>query len=161
MKMVTPFSWALSGKDKGLTTIMTENDVECAKWLIYESNQDLHIVADSNGLFMLSGYTELLPDTWLQYGREDRLHIMMNMPKLEDSYLFLSEGNTEYQEYVYCSDVGLRGQTPFEIKGNLFKYKTHDVDAPWEIIEAVAVIEEVYRSGDAVVYQQRRCVKAQ
>jgi len=161
MKLVTPFSWALSGRDKGLTTIMTDDDVDCAKWLLYESDQDLMIAADSNGLFLISGYTELLPDSWLKYGREDRLHTIMGMPKLDHSYLFLTDWNMKHGELIYCSDVGLRGQTPFKIEGTLLLYEIHNSEAPWEINEYASIIDEVYRSGDAVVYKQRRCVKAQ
>ena len=161
MKLVTPFSWALSAKEKGLTTVVSENDVECAKWLMYESDQSMMIVADTNGLFLISGYTELLPDAWLKYGREDRLNIIMDMPKLDSSYLFITEWNMKHKEYVYCSDVGLRGRTQFKIRDSLFIYDVHNIDKPSEIISAVAIIEEIYRCGDSVVYKQSRCSGAE
>ena len=151
-KIVTPFSWALSAKDKGLTGIATKNDMDCVEYLLNETPSNKYIVADSNGLFLISGYHELLPDTWLQYGREDRLLIFMELPKQDNCYLFLTTWNTENMKYITCSDVGLRRQNEFSIDGNILTYEVHKIDEPWEIIIEQTRIKPVYWSGNSRVY---------
>lgn len=152
-KMVTPFSWALSAKDKGFTGIATKSDMDCVNWLLNESKQDMYIVCDSNALFLISGYHELLPDTWLQYGREDRLIIMMEMSKLEENcYLFLTDWNIKNNLYITCTDVGLRRQHEFDIVDDYYIYSTFDYSEPWEVVTKTAKISGAYKSGNSIVY---------
>lgn len=156
-KLVTPFSWALSAEDTGLTGVATENDLDCVYWLANESDQSLEIACDSNALFLLSGYIELIPLAWEQYGRYDRLVMMMEMPKKKECYLFLTEWNIKHGKYITCTEVGLRRQNPFRIEGDNIVYSVYDMEKPWIIYEENAQIEEVYRSGKSVVYI--KCLK--
>lgn len=153
-KLTTPFSWALSAKRTGLTGIATQDDLNCVKWILKESNQELKVAGDSNVIFMLTGYTEFIPDTWAVVNREDRLKTLYAIPKEKQAYIFLTSWNTEHEKYIETADVGLRHSFPMSVKDGTLVYLTANVDAPWECIFVTFKVKEAYRSGNSVVYER-------
>jgi uncharacterized membrane protein len=149
-----PFSWALSAEDTGLTGIATKDDMNCVNWLLNESSKSVKIVGDSNAVYLISGYSELIPDTWAKYGREDRLVTMLGLPKLKDGYIFLTDWNMRHKKTIECSDVGLRRQYEFTLRNDIYTYQTNGIeDTRIEILSVL--VKEVYKSGNAVILQIR------
>lgn len=153
-KLTTPFSWALSAERTGLTGIATKDDINCVKWLLYKSDPKIKITGDSNAIFMITGYTELISDTWAAIGREDRLKTLYALPKEKESYIFLTSWNTRHKRYIETVDVGLRSSYPFAIDGSVLVYLTTNIDAPDQRVLIAFKVKEVYRSGDSVVYER-------
>jgi hypothetical protein len=152
MELVLPFSWALSARDTGLTGVATEDDLKCVNWLLNESNKEIKIVGDSNTIYLISGYLELIPDTWGRYGREDRFVTFHSLYKLDKFYIFSSTWNTQHQIMIECSDVGLRRQNKFMVEDNTFVYMINDHTNPSNIVLESVKVEEIYRSGDSIIY---------
>lgn len=158
-KLITPFSWALSAKERGFTGVATEADMDCVHWLVDESKQELEIACDSNAQYLLSGYTELLSETWELLDCHDRIIIMSLMAKRERCYIFFTEWNMEYGMHISTSDIGLRRQNPYTVQdlgeGNvLVTCQIYNLDEPWITFNKEAIAREVYRSGNAVVYEK-------
>lgn len=154
--LIVPFSWALSARDTGLTGVAMQDDLNCAEWLLNDSDKDIKIVCDSNAIYLISGHTELIPDAWEAYGREDRLATMFGTPRLDTFYMFLTEWNVKHQGYIETVDVGLRRKWDLMIYDNCIEYMSADLFTPEPYTQLSIKIsvesEEVYRSGDAVVY---------
>jgi hypothetical protein len=55
-KFIVPYSAALSGERTGLIGVYTKDDVKCAEWLAYKSNQGIPIVVDSNAWLLMKGF---------------------------------------------------------------------------------------------------------
>jgi len=55
-KLIVPYSASLSGERTGLFGIYTEDDVRCAEWLAYESDQSIPVVGDGNTWLLMKGY---------------------------------------------------------------------------------------------------------
>ena len=151
--IITPYSWALSAEETGLTGVYTQGDIDCVEWLVNESNQDLVIGCDSNALYLLSGYVVLVPGTWELYGRRDRLAVMMEVPDLGHCYIFLREWNIEQGKYITPTGVGARRQSDFRIEDDKLFYDVYMASDPSKIYEDIIIIKEVYRSGESVVYE--------
>jgi uncharacterized membrane protein len=156
LDLVIPFSWALSAEDTGLTGVATKDDLNCVQWLINESDKKVKIVADSNVIYLISGYLELVPDTWAMYGREDRFVTFHSLYKLDDFYIMVSSWNTRHGKMIETSDVGLRRQNKFLYDNNTFAYIINNHDDGTQFIVKSEKVKEIYRSGDAVVLQKQR-----
>lgn len=154
LDLIIPFSWALSAEDTGLTGIATNDDLKCVQWLVNESDKKTKIVADSNAIYLISGYLELIPDTWAQYGREDRLVTLFGLYKMESPYIFLTDWNIRHNKLIECSDVGLRRQYGFRLISDVFFYEVNGHDDDTKIIMKTERVKEVYRSGESVVLQK-------
>jgi uncharacterized membrane protein len=151
-RVITPFSWALSAERTGLTGIATQDDINCADWIINKSDQSKKIMGDSNAVFLLNGYMELLPDTWIILGREDRLLTIHAINRVDDGYIFLTSWNTRHERYIEPTDVGLRTSLPLGVRDGLLcfvGYNSSDNHAAY-----CHQVREVFRSGDAVIYEK-------
>lgn len=156
LNLVIPFSWALSAEDTGLTGIATKDDLNCVQWLINDSDKKAKIIADSNAIYLISGYLELIPDTWAQYGREDRLQTIFGLYKQNNPYIFLTDWNVRHNKLIECSDVGLRRQYNYRLIEGVFFYEVNGHDDDTQIILKNEKVQEVYRSGRAIVLQKWR-----
>ena len=150
-KLITPFSWALSAKERGLTPIATEGDMDCIRWLVDESKQDLVIVGDTNSVALLEGHIEYWADV-----RRDRIRNIKDIFSLDRCYLFLTDRSMRYGEYTYCTDVGLRRHYAFDISDNGDGCLTYTADVPEGdvIVTKTTLIKEAYRSGNSRVYEK-------
>ena len=156
-KLITPFSWALSAKEQGLTPIATKGDMDCVHWLVDSMHKDVVVIADSNGVYMLMGWTEY--PTGASY--DDSMgHLKMRPPYSATSqaacYIFMTDWNVRNSKYTYCTDVGLRKHLPYGIEetvnGGLLLYGiNYSVDGSQSM-----VIREVYKSGNSVIYEKVR-----
>lgn len=151
-KLITPFSWALSAKEMGLTPIATKGDVDCIRWLVDESKQDLVIVGDTNSVCLLEGHIQY----WANPAR-DRIRDIKDIFSLDRCYLFLTDRSIRYGEYTYCTDIGLRKHYAFDISDNGDGCLTYVADVPQRdgtIVTKTTLIKEVYKSGNARVYEK-------
>lgn len=148
--VITPFSWALSAERTGLTGIAGQDDINCVNWIINESDQSMKIMGDSNAIFLLNGYMELLPDTWIILGREDRLLTIHAINRVDKGYIFLTRWNTEYERYIEPTDVGLRKSLPLAVQNGLLCYVGYNSSD--NHVAYCHRVKEVYRSGNAVIY---------
>lgn len=125
-KLVTPYSFALSGERTGLVGVYTRDDINCAEWLAYKGNKDLLIVGDYNARNLMRGYgtkvIELNPFT-------------LGQKKFNHCYIFLRAWNLEHG--VYIASIGL-GEGLRETE-NLSSIDT-------------SLWQEVFRSGSSAVY---------
>jgi len=154
MILDTPYSWALSARDNGVTGIASDADLDCVDWLLTESDQDVLIACDSNALYLISGYTELIANSWEQYGKRDRLIPMGKTPEPERCYIFMTEWNTRNSKYIVPTGVGLRRSPDIVFDGHNIFYDTYDSNRPGIIYSVVANVIEVYRCGSAVVVEK-------
>jgi uncharacterized membrane protein len=154
-ELIIPFSWALSAEDTGLTGVATKDDMECMNWLINESDDKSKIIADSNSIYLVSGYMELIPDTWAMYGREDRFVTFHNLYKYKDAYIFISSWNAKHGKMIETSDVGLRRQNDFLYKEGSFAYLINDHRDDTRTVIKYESVKEVFRSGQSVVLQKQ------
>ena len=153
-QFIMPFNYALSAEDTGLVAIATKSDMDCVNWLANDSDQSLKIACGSNAMFLLSGHTELLFEdlrTWYPSRDEHRLIAIWLLANTDRCYIFLTEWNTEHEQYVFCTDVGLRGQKACSVKDGILTYDAFYPDGV-RTYEATTVVKEVYRSGGAIVY---------
>jgi uncharacterized membrane protein len=151
-KITTPFSWALSAEKTGLTGIATQDDINCVDWILHESDQSMKVMGDSNAVFLLNGYMELLPDTWIILGREDRLLTIHAISKVDKGYLFLTDWNTRNERYIEPTDVGLRKSLPLSISNGELVYIGYNGSDQMQSFSCY--VEEVYRSGNSVIYKK-------
>ena len=161
-ELITPFSWSLSA-DKGFTPIATEGDIDCIHWLLYESNPDIQIIADSSEDFLLTGYMEIL--TGASLGADisrDRIEAIWDIFTLDQCYLFHTDWNSRNDKHVACSDVGLKSLYPFKLENKEDGYPLYSTCVPkWENSRTIYVpatiqvqVKEVFRSGNSVVYEK-------
>jgi uncharacterized membrane protein len=151
-RITTPFSWALSAERTGLTGIATQDDMDCVDWILHKSDQSMKVMADSNAVFLLSGYMELLPDTWIILGREDRLLSMQAVRKTDKGYIFLTDWNTRNERYIEPTDVGLRKSLPLSISNGELVYIGYNGEDQMQ--EFSCFVKEVYKSGNAIIYEK-------
>jgi hypothetical protein len=157
-KLITPFSWALSAKERGFTPIATKGDTHCIHWILESGNQDLATVSDSNGLFLLTGYEGRV--NVASVGNTARMKFMYDITSIPQCYVFLTNWDVRYGKYIDCTDIGLRIHIPYRIdtkpNGELwlyvyeYKYSTKQMI----LIEQPSLIKEVFRSGNSVVYEK-------
>ena len=91
-----PYIMALGGAEEGVLGVFNENDVECAKWLI--ENTDLPIHADYNGCALTMAFSVNLEGVRTQYKGAH--------------YLFLTSWNTLHNKMVVGSSPAQRVFTP-------------------------------------------------
>jgi hypothetical protein len=151
-KVITPFSWALSAEKTGLIGLATQDDINCVNWIINKSDQSMKIMGDSNAVFLLNGYMELLPDTWIVLGREDRLLTIHAVKRVEKGYIFLTDWNTRHERYIETSDVGLRKSLPLSVNDGILFFVGFNENS--ENIPVYCYVKEAYRSGNAVIYEK-------
>lgn len=155
-KLITPFSWALSAKEMGLTPIATKGDIDCIRWLQEQSDQDLMITCDTNATYLFIGHIGM--NTFSETGvLQGRLAGIKDVFLLDQCYLFFSDWGIRYRKHIYCSDVGLRGHYTFSISDNGNGCLTYVANIPQGggvIVTKTTFIKEVYRSGNARVYEK-------
>jgi uncharacterized membrane protein len=154
-KIITPFSYSLSGEKTGLVGITTQGDLDCIDWILNKSDQSLKVMVDSNAVYLLTGHLEKFLATWVIYGKEDRLLTLNAIPKMRKGYIFLTSWNTKYGKYIEPSDVGLRRAYPIVVVDGYLFYTGFDSNTGATSLESCKV-KEVYRSGNAVVYSLLR-----
>jgi len=157
-KLITPFSWALSAKERSFTPIATNGDMDCVHWILESGNQDLATVSDSNGLFLLIGWKEKI--VVFPSSRLARMVFMYDIATIPQCYVFLTDWNVKHSKYIDCNDVGLRKYLSYRIdtkaNGELWLYvygykpKTSQVST----IAQASLIKEVFRSGNSIVYEK-------
>lgn len=148
-KLITPYSFALSGGERGFTGIATKSDIDCIKWLLKEGNPNYEIAGDSNANYLLMGYF-VLNDTKIS-----RLVSLGQFYKAKHCYLLLTQHNIQDGVFTFLADVGLRVQYPFTISSNIMTYEVFDItQSNYRVVRSVA-IREVYRSGDSVVVERQ------
>jgi hypothetical protein len=157
-KLITPFSWALSAKERGFTPIATKGDMDCIHWILESGNQDLATVSDSNGIFLLTGWEGRIV---LSSGsKKVRMEFMYNITSVPQCYVFLTDWVVRHGKYIDCTDIGLRRYLPYRIdtkaNGELWLYvygykpKTSQVSS----IAQPSLIKEVFRSGNSIIYEK-------
>ena len=147
-KFITPYSYALSGKETGIVGVTTKADMDCVKWLLEESDKTIEIAGDTNVIFLVGGYFESY------YIDEDRFVPIESFDKEDRCYLFLNEWNMEHGKYLLSSDVGLREQYKFWIGNGIIFYECFN-SKNIERVEVRSIpITEVYRSGNARIYEK-------
>lgn len=159
---IVPFSWALSA-DRGFTPIATEGDIDCVEWLLYESDPDILVLADSNGFFLFTGHMQAVTGASFDAARpKDRVEGICDIFTLDQCYLFHTDWNVRNGKQTDCTNVGLRRQYPFKIENKedgCLLYSTyvqkvinsHIIYVPHP---GQVQIGEVFRSGDSVVYEK-------
>ena len=55
-KFIVPYSASLSGERTGLMSVYTKDDIKCAEWLAYKSDQSVPIVGDGGSWLLMKGY---------------------------------------------------------------------------------------------------------
>jgi len=157
-KLITPYSWALSADEMGFTPIATKGDIDCIHWVLEETDPDIIIVSDSNGVFLFEGYTEYISKDYEPIrGEGDRLLWINDIFDLDQCYLFLTDWNTRKGKYTECVDVGLKVNRAFTISNNENGCLTYVADVRESggiIVVKTVLIKEVYRSGDSVIYEK-------
>jgi uncharacterized membrane protein len=119
-----PYSLGISGERTGLSNVLYDSDIECAKWVMsHEINKK--IAVDYNGLLLLRIYTPL--DTELGY----RLFRWENEVKVND-LVFCSSWNSKHGALIVGSSVGLRTPVKIDYEG----------------------LVGIYRVGDSVIYEK-------
>jgi hypothetical protein len=133
----TPYSFALSAEDTGIVGVYTEDDIQCAMWLVKDSCKGTHIVSDVNGHLLLRSLIK--NEKQIMWGKESDLYegairgaYFSDIENYDKCYIFVTSWNTRHQTYIEGGQLGagLRISNPLP----QFDYK------------------EVYRSGKAVVY---------
>lgn len=127
----TPYSLALSGDRLGLVGIYSQDDIKCARWLAEESNPNLMIAADYNGLSLLQSFMYVVPRI-IPTPRSNPIDLF-NVPS--DTYVFMTSWNAKNGKVVIAVDAGLR----------LLK----------DIPSGLQDNEIAYRSGSSAVYLVR------
>lgn len=152
-KLITPYSWSMSA-GKGFTPIALKGDIDCIHWILNESDQGMMVASDSNGVLLLEGHMEYVG---MNPKRQDRFEDINNIFSLNRCYLFLTDWSIRHMKYTYCADVGLRWNFPFDISDNGDGILSYTADVP-DIFGNISVktvfIKEVYRSGNARVYEK-------
>lgn len=145
--LVTPFSWALSDRERGLTPIATKGDIDCVHWLIDNEDKNSVTMGDSNGSYLLRGW--VVPPV-------AAIDFVESNPKSTYGtlYIFLTDWNVRYGKYTYCTNVGLRTHYPYHIdvakNGEILIYGFGD---PTNKKPPLSV-KVVYKSGNSVIYQK-------
>jgi hypothetical protein len=127
-QMVVPYSIALSGERTGLVGLFTEDDQRCAEWIVYHGDRVIPVVCDGNiGLFLRS----------YERSNTQQLTDFTGVFDTATHYLFIGSWNTETGKIVVgATSAGLRDMG-----------KLPAVDS--------ALYNEVFRSGDSIVYIKR------
>jgi hypothetical protein len=158
-RFIVPFSWSLSAKEKGFTPIATQSDMDCIEWLLTDSEINIPIICDSNGAFLLSGWS---PNFYAYMGNSDGRGVIQYIFNIHDDspyYIFLTDWNVRNNKYTECSSVGLRRHYPYSIESipnskNMVITFNHliNVFPPYQIIPQQYFVREVYHSGGAYIY---------
>jgi uncharacterized membrane protein len=135
-KVDMPYSYALSYERTGIVGVYNQDDINCAVWLAYESNQELPIVNDMNTLRLMQNYLDPLPRTFY-IEKYYKPYLLLENNISGEYYIFLDTWNIEHNKLIYNYDIsypaGLR----------------RVMDMPSWIYD----LPVVYQSGDAVVYK--------
>jgi uncharacterized membrane protein len=98
----TPYSYALSYERTGITGVYNQDDINCAKWLAYESEK-LPVVTDMNTLRLMFNFIDHYPRLFYidQYYRQYEITSLIS----GKYYIFLDTWNIEHKTLVYNFDV--------------------------------------------------------
>lgn len=155
-KLITPFSWALSAKERGFTPIATKGDIDCVHWIIEKGNRDLVTVCDSNGTYLLIGYKGKADASSGRDSSYRKMIFMSQIGSVSQCYVFLTDWNIRNSKYTNAYSPGLRMNLPYSIETKMdgelllyvFDYKGNKLQP--------ALVKEVYRSGNSIVYEKLR-----
>jgi uncharacterized membrane protein len=153
--MVVPFSWSLSASERGFTPIATKGDIDCVHWLLNNTNEVAVIVSDSNGDFILTGWTKV--PTGADYSKDmGALKIAQiydrSLPR--PCYVFLTDWNIRSSSYTICTDVGMRSSKPLRIEETEDgEFQLYGIGLLIEETRPI-LVKEVYRSGCSIIYQR-------
>ncbi len=126
-RLITPYSFALSGERTGLIGLYSDDDLRCAEWVATQSKKYLPVVCDGNTALLLRSYNFVNVEymTSFEGAFSDDPH-----------YLLYSTWNTESGKAIVNSrSAGMRG-----------------VDTTPKI--DTALYSEVFISGKAVIYER-------
>jgi uncharacterized membrane protein len=126
-----PYSIGLSAKRTGVVSNYTESDIDCAKWLKYNSGTT-RIVGDYNGYRLMMGYIHLDPQ--LRKPNEQYQPSLGKLPNYP-CYILILEWNTEHDKYI--EDV----REVWEASGTRESFSLPKFNYPI-----------VYQQGDSIVY---------
>lgn len=147
-KLITPYSLALSAKERGLAGITTKSDMDCIKWLLQESNPNFKMSGDLNTHLLFTGY-------FASYEIENTRFIELEkFYKTEHCYFLLTQQNIRNGVFILPSDIGLRFQYSFIINSSEITYEIWDTTTPNHRAVRTVAIHEVYRSGDSLVVEK-------
>ena len=156
---IVPFSWSLSAREKGFTPIATQGDMDCIRWLLVDSNLSIPIAGDSNGVFLLSGWSGNFYAYTGNSANRGVIHNIFNIADAYPCYIFLTDWNVRNNKYTECSSVGLRRHYPYSIEkmpNSGYEVITFNhlinVFPPYQVIPQQYVVREVYHSGGAYIY---------
>ena len=97
-KIELPYSHALSAERIGSVGIFTQDDIGCAEWLADKSDSDTMILADQNGIALISSYMSFYPRI---------LNINNKRAAIQNTYyLFLTNWNYLHNEYITAVGLG-------------------------------------------------------
>jgi uncharacterized membrane protein len=97
-KIELPYSHALSAERTGSVGIFTEDDIKCAEWLANSSDSDIMILADQNGIALVSSYMYFYP----RILKADNIGALSQ----DHYYLFLTNWNYIHGEYITAIGLG-------------------------------------------------------
>lgn len=128
-----PYSLSLSYERTGIVGVFNNDDLDCVKWLVNSSNQELPIVGDVNTKRLLHGFMEEYPR--LYYDTSCRFCYAWTLWCTPDNYyVFLSTWNVEHNKAVSYPDEGHVGVRELR-------------DIPNDVYD----LPIVYQSGKAIV----------
>lgn len=132
----TPYSFALSSEDTGIVGVYTSDDINCAQWLVNDSDPTVPIVSDINGHVLLRSLIK--NEKRIMWGNKDDFYegairgsYFSDIAHYEKCYIFVTTWNTNHQTYIEGGQLG----AGLRVSNPLPKFEN-----------------EVYRSSKAVVY---------
>lgn len=98
-----PYSYALSYERAGIVGVYNQDDITCAEWLAYNSEQ-YPIVNDMNTCRLMSNYLDILPR--LFYIEEYYKPFLLQENNISGKYyIFLDTWNIEHRLLIYNYDI--------------------------------------------------------
>ena len=122
-----PYSFGMSAERVGLAAVVTDDDVNCLKWLSDNWEEGDLVVADYNFQRIIDEYDYRI---FLAYQGGAGRPWFGDIP--DKCYLFISSWNNQHKKFVLGSGIGFRELVILP-------------DLPYEI---------VYKSGDAAIYRR-------
>lgn len=119
-----PYSMGISGERTGLSNMVNQDDIACAKWVI-ANRTGQKIAVDYNGILLLRSYFPA------NINLSERL-IRWEYGVPNNVLVFCSSWNSRNKQYVVGSSLGLRVKVDINYTGLI----------------------EIYRIGDSVVYEK-------
>lgn len=121
-----PYSIGLSAERAGLTTLATQDDMNCFEWFNKNWDGKTEIVGDYNTYMLI---TANIPAYFnLYYGNRSS---SLTTPS-DNCYIFVSSWNTKHKQYIEPPGIGLRASFPMP-----------------ELNYPIA-----YQSGNAIIYRK-------